>query len=72
MLSLKFLLVLTIVHLSVGQLCPGEDLFADSKLKNRKYVERQIACFLEDAPCDDLGRKMKREYQTTGMLCEIR
>ena len=39
--------------------CP-QDLVLVPKLENPQFMKRQIACMLDQRPCDDLGKRAKR------------
>ncbi len=44
--------------------CKAEDIAADSKLKDRAYMQRQINCVLDRGPCDKTGNTIKRKILT--------
>lgn len=43
-----------------GIQCAASDLWADSKLQDPKFVDAQMKCLLNEGPCDDTGKLVKR------------
>ena len=39
--------------------CQTVDLVSDLKLKDEKFTRTQLACILEEGPCDELGTTLK-------------
>ena len=39
--------------------CQTVDLVSDLKLNNKKFVQTQLNCILEEGPCDELGSTLK-------------
>ena len=39
--------------------CRTVDLVSDLKLKDEKFTRTQLACILEEGPCDELGTTLK-------------
>lgn len=40
--------------------CAASDLWADSKLQDKDFVDAQMKCLLNEGPCDETGKLVKR------------
>lgn len=43
-----------------GQL-PTNNAAVEAAIRNPRYMRRQINCLLDESPCDNIGRTMKRK-----------
>ena len=39
--------------------CKTDDLITTIKLKDSNFIQAQLACILEEGPCDELGATLK-------------
>lgn len=49
-----------IKNIQDGIQCAASDLWADSKLQDPKFVDAQMKCLLNEGPCDETGKLVKR------------
>lgn len=47
-----------------GQL-PANNAAVEAAIRNPRYMRRQINCLLNESPCDNIGRTMRRKYPTS-------
>lgn len=47
-----------------GQL-PASNAAVEAAIRNPRYMRRQINCLLNESPCDNIGRTMRRKYPTS-------
>nr|XP_040580476.1 uncharacterized protein LOC121128928 [Lepeophtheirus salmonis] len=60
---MKFLLCVTLlccVGFTLGQLCP-QDAAVDTKLRDGRFIKKQVDCILSKGKCNGLGKKLKRK-----------
>ncbi len=44
-----------------GQI-PASNAAVEAAIRNPRYMRRQINCLLNESPCDNIGRTMKRKF----------
>jgi len=54
--------VLCLVCVANGQLQNVGSAAVEAAVRNPRYMRRQINCLLNESPCDNIGRNMKRKY----------
>lgn len=52
--------VLFLAGQSNGQI-PTSNAAVEAAIRNPRYMRRQINCLLNESPCDNIGRTMKRK-----------
>ena len=55
------LAVLCLVCAVDGQLQNVGSAAVEAAVRNPRYMRRQISCLLNESPCDNIGRNMKRK-----------
>ena len=55
--------VLFLAGQAQGQL-PASNAAVEAAIRNPRYMRRQINCLLNESPCDNIGRTMRRKYCT--------
>lgn len=72
--------VLCLAGQAQGQI-PASNAAVEAAIRNPRYMRRQINCLLDESPCDNVGRTMKRKsilskfdqrHFLTGQLIQIR
>lgn len=53
---------LCLVCVANGQLQNVGSAAVEAAVRNPRYMRRQINCLLNESPCDNIGRNMKRKY----------
>eukprot|EP00096_Caligus_rogercresseyi_P005038 TRINITY_DN1983_c0_g1_i2.p1 TRINITY_DN1983_c0_g1~~TRINITY_DN1983_c0_g1_i2.p1 ORF type:complete len:107 (+),score=19.37 TRINITY_DN1983_c0_g1_i2:248-568(+) len=60
MRGIAVFLLVCCVGLSLGQLCP-KDAAIEQKLKDSKFIQKQVKCILGTGKCNRLGGRLKRK-----------
>lgn len=53
--------VLCLAGQAQGQI-PTSNAAVEAAIRNPRYMRRQINCLLDESPCDNVGRTMKRKF----------